>query len=61
MCVFWGWGGEGELTVKEGISGGLLSEFDEEILETELHIKSKIRQMKLIQGHQSIDEYFDSN
>ena len=59
--MFWGWGGGGELTVKEGISGGLLSEFDEEILETELHIKSKIRQMKLIQGHQSIDEYFDSN
>ena len=46
------------------VTGGLLSEFDEEILEKELNIKSRINRIKLmriIQGRQSIDELFDSN
>ena len=53
-----------DIFIKEGITGGLLSEFDEEILETELNIKSRIHRkklMRIIQGHQSINEFFDSN
>ena len=50
--------------IKEGITGSLLSDFDEEILETELNIKSRIHRIKLMRvmdGRQSIDEFFDSN
>ena len=53
-----------EQFIKERITGSLLSEFDEEILETELNIKSRIhriRLMKIMEGRQSIDEFFDSN
>ena len=52
-----------EQFIKEGITGSLLSEFDEEILETELNVKSRIHRiklMKIIQGSQSIDELFNS-
>ena len=53
-----------EQFIKERITGSLLSELDEEILETELNIKSRIhriRLMKIMEGRQSIDEFFDSN
>ena len=53
-----------DVFIKEGITGSLLSELNEEILETELNIKSQIHRMKLMrimEGRQSIDELFDSN
>ena len=53
-----------EQFIKEGITGSLLSELDEEILETELNVKSRLHRLKLmriIQAHQSIDELFNSN
>ena len=53
-----------EQFIKEGITGSLLSELDEEILETELNVKSQLHRLKLmriIQAHQSIDELFNSN
>ena len=45
----------------EEISGALLQDLDEEILETELGITSKLHRLKLlrvIDGRQSLDELF---
>ena len=53
-----------EKFTKEGITGSLLSEFNEKILETDLNITSGINQIKLmriIEGRQSIDELFGCN
>ena len=53
-----------DVFIKEGITGSLLSEFNEEILETKLNIKSQIHRIKFIrimEGGQSIDELFDCN
>ena len=50
--------------IKEGITGSLLSEFNEKVLETDLNITSgihRIKLMRIIEGRQSIDELFDSN
>ena len=50
--------------IEESITGSLLSEFDEEILETELGINSRIHRIKLmriIDGRQSINELFESD
>ena len=47
---------------EENITGSLLSEFDEEILEKELGITSRIHRIKLlriIDGRQSINTLFE--
>ena len=47
---------------KEKISGSLLKEIDEEILEKDLGITSQLHRMKLvsiIEGEQSLDELFN--
>ena len=47
--------------IREEISGALLQDLDEEILETELGITSKLHRLKLlrvIDGRQPLDELF---
>ena len=50
--------------IEKGITGSLLSEFDEDILEKEIDIISRIDRIKLMrimEGRQSIDELLDSS
>ena len=49
--------------IREEISGALLQDLDEEILETELGITSRLHRLKLlrvIDGRQPLDELFKS-
>ena len=55
-----GLGQYGEMVGTEGVSGDILAECNEEILSTELAIKSKIHRLKLlriIEGKASMDLY----
>ena len=48
--------------IEEGITGALLKEVDEDILEQDLGISSKLHRLKLmrvIEGRESLDELFN--